>query len=731
MLGIWKAPVYANEALATEGQETLTARPTTVDSQEEILTIVEEVSVTSEGLVLKIQGTAPQTKLKLTVDEQNQTNQLLLTLEKTKLAFSVPINKNQPTQDISGLQIRQDSTRQVVEIRFNSLQNWQVITQQQALQLRPAALAQNPPDSVTPHSPSQPVVTPEKSPLSTEPKALAPLAQSAPEQVPTTPEESLPETENILETPIDKAPMQPVTPLNRQPIRLLHLNTANQLQQGDVAISFGETQTIQGGFGTGNQSYFAYLDWGVTDNLQLGWTYMINDDPTYNPINRVFIPQQYQATGPNLKYRFYQDEHWSLGILSSLEQFQIYSGPGLFNNYRSPTVSNTIAGTVQFPISYRFNEQFQVHITPAVNIFSNSLNGVPFYGTVFNLGLGGSWLVSQDFSLFANAVIPLTGDNAFNANRDFYKTVIWSAGGTYAFNKAIAVELHVTNSFGGTPTTGVLTLPTAANEVLIGGQFIMVPSAKEVRQIPYSEHQKKLLFDGFTLTSPYVLPTDNFGIRLAGDSKGSIGGGLYYGFLQNFQAEVLFSSISGFDTQSVLQTEAGTETQYRLGGKLMFLNQADQDPFSLAGRLTVGRDIGNEQGYMMLEFPFMYEFNSQLAALFSPKAAINGGNTPVGLGLGLNYQILPAVQLIGEVTPIVTGERTVWAAGLRFLPMDSLAIDLLGTNATSLLDLGELVAEPGTRFSASIQWHFGPSSSSRPSPAAVPSSQDNPQKSLN
>jgi hypothetical protein len=731
MLGIGKVPTSANEAPATttqtpqsliaEVRETPLTRTSAAEDQEEILTIVEEVAVTSEGLVLKIQGIPPQTRLESTVDEQNETNKVLVTLEKAKLAFSVPINKNQPTQAINGLQIRQDSARQVVEIRFNSPQTWQVSAQQQALQLRPAALAQNLPASVTPNSPSQPATTREKSTLSTEPKTLT---QGTPEQAPPTPAESRSETENILETTSDTAPTQPVTPLNRQPIRLLHLNTANQLQQGDLSISVGETQTIQGGFGTGNQSYFAYLDWGVTDNLQLGWTYMINDDPTYNPINGVFVPQQYQATGPNLKYRFYQDEHWSLGILGSLEQFQIYSGPGLFNNYRSPTVSNTIAGTVQFPISYRFNEQFQVHVTPAVNIFSNSLNGVPFYGTVFNVGLGGSWFVSEDFSLFANAVIPLTGDNAFNANRDFYKTVTWSAGGTYAFNKAIAVELHVTNSFGGTPTTGVLTLPTAANEVLVGGQFIMVPSAKEVRHIPYSAHQKKLLFDGFTLTSPYVLPTDSFGIRLTGDSEGSIGGALYYGFLQDFQAEFLISSIGGFDTQSVLETDVGTDTQYRLGGKLMFLNQADKDPFSLAGRLTVGRDFGNEQGYMMLELPFMYEFNSQLAALFSPKAAINGGNTPVGLGLGLNYQILPTIQLIGEVTPLVTGERTVWAAGLRFFPMDSLAIDLLGTNATSQLDLGELVAEPGTRFSASLQWYFGQPTREQSSP--VPSTPANP-----
>jgi len=284
--------------------------------------------------------------------------------------------------------------------------------------------------------------------------------------------------------------------------------------------------------------------------------------------------------------------------------------------------------------------------------------------------------------------------------------VLWSVGGTLAYNKAIAIELHLTNSFGGTPTTGILTLPTASNEVLLGGSFIMVPSAKEKRtDIVLSDRNQKLSFDWFTLTTPYILPTDDYGLRLAGDSGGTIGGGIFYSFLQDFQVEAIVSAIGGFDTQSVLDQAQGTDTQWRAGGKLVILNQLDGDPFSISGRLTFGRDFGNKEGYMMVEYPMMYEFNEQWAALFSPKAAINGGNTPVGLGFGVNYQIMPELQMIGEVTPIITGERTVWAAGFRIFPIKNIAIDLLGTNSTSQFDLGELIAEPGTRFSASIQWY--------------------------
>jgi hypothetical protein len=495
------------------------------------------------------------------------------------------------------------------------------------------------------------------------------------------------------------------TPLSRHPIRLVNLTTANQLKTGESYASYGQTQTLRGGFGTGNQTYYTYSDWGLTDNLQVGWAWMLNDDPTYNEINGVNIPQQYQSMGPNIKYRFYQDDHWSLAILGALEQFQIYSGPGLFNNYESPTVSNTLAGTIQIPISYDVTDNFQLTLSPGVNIFSNSLNGVPFYGTILNLGAGANWQVADNLSLFANTTIPFTGGNAFNTSRQFSKQIIWSVGGTLAFNKAIAVELHFSNSFGGTPTTGLLTLPTASNEILLGGSFILIPSAKEKRDdIVLSDRNERLLFDWFTLTTPYVLPTDDYGLRLAGDSGGTIGGSISYGFLQDYQIDLAFSSIGGFDTSTVLGSQQGTNTQWRLGGKLIYLNQSEGDPFSISGRLTFGRDFGNKQGYMMVEFPMMYELNPQWAFLFSPKTAINGGNTPVGIGLGVNYQMIPEVQLIGEVTPIVTGERTVWAAGIRIFPVKNIAIDLLGTNSTSQFDLGELIAEPGTRFSASIQW---------------------------
>jgi hypothetical protein len=234
----------------------------------------------------------------------------------------------------------------------------------------------------------------------------------------------------------------------------------------------------------------------------------------------------------------------------------------------------------------------------------------------------------------------------------------------------------------------------------------MVPTSKDkAEQITLSQRNQNLLFDWFTLTSPYILPPENYRLRLAADSQGSIGGEFTYSYLKDFQFEVLVSQIQGFDdASSVLQGNFVNGLQYRIGGKLNFFNQLRGDAVSLSGRLTIGRESSAQSGYWFLEYPLMYEFNPKTAILFSPKAAITGGKSLVGLGLGVNYGFNKQIEFIAEVTPLLTGQRVVWSAGARIYPVPNVGLDLFGTNSTSQFDIGELLAEPGTRVGFGIHW---------------------------
>lgn len=725
-----------------------------VEEEEDNFAILEAITLTVDSVILQING--QQTAANLEIDPR--TNRLSLIVEGVKLANSIPIHQDNAGPDGTLLKRRlriKELEKGIIEVSINAQeQGWTVNSHAQGLQLSPmagASVAVSEEISEGELSAEDVLILSEATETTTEEVQVEAMEQAATEQttvitqiddmdIITGPTETIEEEKTTVETVedgnvqiemtettttevIDTVEFEPESPVNdaleeevperaspllRKPIRLLHLTTANQLLQGDLITTYGQTQTVTSqAFGTGNQTNFTYNNWGITDDLQIGFAYMINDDPTFNQINGVNINMQYQSTGLNIQYRLYQDKNLGIGIFGAIEQLQIESRPGLFNNSVDPTLNNTLAGTIQIPLSYNLSNSFQVTFTPGVNFYSNNLNGIPFYGTVANVGLGASWQAMESLSFFANTVIPLSGGNSFTTAREVAKTPIWSVGGGYAFNKAVAIEAYATNSFGGTPATGILTLPTASDELLLGGQLVLSPSAKEINYVDYDDRQRKLLFDWFTLTTPYVLPTDDFGVRLAGDSEGSIGGALYYGFLQEYAIDLAFYSIGGFNVQSVLQQAEDAGVNWRLGGKLQFLNQADEDPLSLSGRISFGRDIDNKQGYAMVEFPFMYEFNNRWAGIFSPKAGVNGGNTPVGIGLGINYQVTDWLQLIGEVTPLVTGERLVWAAGVRFFPLENLAIDLLGTNSTGQFDMGELIAGPDTRFSASLQWRFG------------------------
>ncbi len=498
------------------------------------------------------------------------------------------------------------------------------------------------------------------------------------------------------------------SPLLKQPIRILHLPTGNQLSPGDIKIDFSVTTTsAESSPGTGNQTYFTYFDWGYRENIQLGLSFMLNDDPTQRPVNGRNITQQYQSVGPNVKYRFYEDNNWKLGLAASLEAFQIYSGPGLFNNRTVPTVNDIVLPAIQFPATYTPSPEVQLSFVPGVVFYPDTVNGTEFFGTIFNIGAGISWKPIKQLGLFANTTLPLgPGNNAFGSTRDFSRQLLWTFGANLTVTPSINLQLHGTNSFGGTPATGILPLPsTEGDQFLFGGTFTLVPSNKEKPENIYqTARSQQLLLGGFTITSPYVVTMRKFALNGAIDTGGSYSADIIYSPVNQFQFEVLIAQIEDFDTKTILGASIGDNLQYRFGGKLNFVNQLKGAPVSFSGRVSVGRESGDQQGYWFLEAPLMYEFNPQVAVLFSPKTVVTGGNSLFGLGFGLNYGVTRNLQLIAEVTPLLTGETTVWSAGARYFPFVNFALDLYGTNSTNQLDLGQLAGESGGRLGFAIHW---------------------------
>jgi hypothetical protein len=522
----------------------------------------------------------------------------------------------------------------------------------------------------------------------------------------------------------DLEPEKKPSPLQLPPTRLVNLETANQLPQGTFQLTAGTHQASPGSSssptGTGYQTYYARIDWGATDKLQLGFAIDFFDDPITREINGKFPELTEASFAPNFKYQLHKDEKLAIGVTGSLELFRLSTSPGLFNSGREKTADLYTIGSLQVPFSYKFNPKIQLHLTPGVAVFPDKVRGTDFFGSFFNIGTGISWQPSDRLSLFANANFPVgSGGNTFNSkDSSISKKVLWTLGGQYAFNPRAAVEGYITNSFGGAPTTSLLAFIPDGDDVLVGANVKYLfdfgqnyaSSFRKKKLLPLSNRDKSLLLDGLTLSSANTLPPDTILLRGGLDSNGGSRLHFSYGLANDLQLELPGEQFGGGDTLSLTET-AGPGVKFGPGAKLRFLDQSQGDPFSLSVKLLGTRDFGKRPrlGTLFAEIPVTYQTNSQTAFFFNPKGAFNGQITRVGFGLGVNYAVSNNLQLIGEFTPVFTGQRSVWSTGVRYFEAKSnLGLDVYASNAIGQTALGGLVGESATNIGFNVNWMFHP-----------------------
>lgn len=519
--------------------------------------------------------------------------------------------------------------------------------------------------------------------------------------------------------PITSTSATSLSPLERPPIRLFNLETANQLETGTLSIGlnvrgFG---TDRFGSGTGLQVYGFNLDGGVSDQLQLGLAFsLFSSDVLGRQINGRTVYLDYTTIAPNFKYQLAKDNNWSLGVGGSLEISRITASPGLF----STGSSTTVAGTLQLPVSYALSPQAQLHFTPGVAFFPEQVGGAPFYGTFVNLGTGLSWQLSQQLGLFADLNYPLgPGGNAIRgSNGSVFKQLVWSAGLRYLINPAVGLDLYATNAFGLTPATRLLSFIPDGDQTAIAANLTFTPDlgqnyAADYRAEPrvrLTNQDRQLLLDGITLSTPDTLLPRMLRLQ-AGIGNGS-GINIATGLTNDVQLELMFNQFNqGADLTS---RDYGTSLQQGGGFKFRFLDQIQGDPFSLGLRAAIANDPISRVGNYTIELASQYRPIPQLALLLNPKAGFVSSRSVVGVGLGINYELLSGVQLMGEYTPIVDAGTNnapgVWSVGARYFdPQTNLGIDLYGSNAIGQSMLGGLVAKANgeTSVGVKLHWLFG------------------------
>jgi hypothetical protein len=349
---------------------------------------------------------------------------------------------------------------------------------------------------------------------------------------------------------------------------------------------------------------------------------------------------------------------------------------------------------VQVPFTYSLTDYVQWHLVGGVAFFPDTINnGGEFYGTFFNVGTGISLSPAERFSLFADVNLPLgPGGNSANQNGSIFRKAVFSAGLTYLHSPTVSIDLYTTNALGFTPATQLLTFIPNGNQFSFGlnlkyapdiGQNY-APSFRKKPTVPLTSRDKQFLLNGITLTSADTLRMGMFSL-----SAGTGAGATFqaaYGMSDDAQLEFI-----GQQLDDTGEKFAGSTFKLGVAGKLRFLNQAQGDPFSLSLR---GGFEEAKVGIFTAEAPLLYQLNSKIAFMFTPKAGFFRSTRIVGLGLGVNYQPIKGFQLIGELTPLLTGGSPVWAVGTRYLhPKLNLGLEVYGSNGIGTHDIGGLIGQ--------------------------------------
>ena len=538
------------------------------------------------------------------------------------------------------------------------------------------------------------------------------------------PETSKPENTNI-SSPINEeettlessiAPLS-LTPLQLPPTQLINLETANVLPQGSILTTYGVHIFSKGqyGGGTGLQTYNISIEGGITDELQLGLDWVLFDDTLGEQINGGIPDLGLMSFAPKFKYQFLKEEDFSFAVSGSLEIAKFTGSYGLYTPNDLQHTTTILVGTLQFPFTYNVTSRLQWHLVPGAIFFPNTINnGGNFYGSLFNIGTGFNYSPLDRLMLFADVNFPIgSGGNAVNNQGEIFTKPVWAAGLTFLQSPTVGVDFYATNALGATPATQVLAFIPNGGQVAAGVNIRYTPDIGQnypssFRQGPpraLSVRDRQLLFNGINLSTAETLPAGMASIQGGSGDLSSFQ--LSYGMSDDAQLQIVGQQLSNSNT--ILNE------RFQLGGvvKLRFLSQTYGDPLSLS--LIGGFEEGTSEdavGLFTAELAFLYQLSPQFAVTFNPKVAFFGSDDILGTGFGLNFQPFTGVQLIGEVTPILTGNnrQTIWSTAFRYIhPEWNAGIDLYATNGAGTYGIGGLIPQADNHVNVgfNLLWSFG------------------------
>ena len=511
-----------------------------------------------------------------------------------------------------------------------------------------------------------------------------------------------------------------------------YLPLNNYLRQGEFNTKIKIKSAFRGGSGagTGHQNLSANIDYGLNQDSLLSLYLSESDDPLFKKINGKIIQNTWSVFALGYKRRLFEsdDTRNSISFASSIEYWIITSGKDGPNFSKSMFNAlddnlgleryNEFIASFSLPYSRNIKEKTTLIFVPGIvflpEVLGNKHNGkTNFYGNNAYLGSGVKFDILKDFSLFGTYTYLFgPGNNYFNQDLAFSRKSIYSFGFNWDVNPIIGIEGKITNGYGATPATGILTIPSA-NESLyyVGASY--KPSREDTDLSPLLEKDRDLLFGGLTVENATIPQRGKSQLSLNYDSAGSLFSSYKYSLSNIFQLQLISGSHKGINSNSIKNSNLRDiylgkyNLNYRVGGKILFLSPQKNDLLWLSSRVTLGRNLHSRQGYYFFDLTSTFKIIDRLTLNVSPKVLFSGVDSLTSLGIS-NYINLSKKLLFIAETNIGLDENSEnnLTFSLRNLQSNNRTIDFYISNSVGIEDMGQLLRSDNYKFGMKTSWIF-------------------------
>ncbi len=461
--------------------------------------------------------------------------------------------------------------------------------------------------------------------------------------------------------------------------------------------------------GTGNQNYSVFLSYGINDDLMLMGFFSHSDDPLYNKINNIEKQpaNKWISVGVGSRLNLFKKYNFSTSLDTSLETWYVKSGgcngigcgsnsSNIFDKSLNEFKNLNLIGSIALPTTYKISKKTNIVFTPKVTFLPEEqiekTGSGPFYGFNTGIGLGFNHEFTKKFQVYNSTYIPLSGENYFDKNLNFKKAIIYDFGLSYSIDPKISFQSYLTNSFGATPATGILTIPSD-NNLIIGTRLVYKPTSKDYEGKKYIKNN--YLYDGLSVSNSGIIKPNEILLDISLDKDAGTWTTIKTGLSRNFNFEISTGkSINKSKVDNYYFNEYIGSNLYnlRFGGKAILIDQNAFFPITSGIRMTFGRTIGETwPGYLFLENINTISISKRIQFNLTPKIAWTGSDNPSAIGSSLIFNINDYYSILLENNTALRNAESNFTTALRISPNKNRYFDLFITDAVNFNDIGELV----------------------------------------